>query len=111
MPIIHGTLGPRLVDIRKILRRIGMFTYDPGFTSTGSCGSRITFIDGDEGLLLHRGYNIADLAEQSDFMDVAYLLMKGDLPNKVQKDKFVKDITEPHDGSRAAQPVLSRLPP
>jgi len=93
MPIIHGTMGPRLVDVRKFYGDSGMFTYDPGFTSTGSCGSKITYIDGDEGLLLHRGYNIAELAEQSDFMEVAYLLMKGDLPNKAQKDKFVKDIT------------------
>ncbi len=93
MPIIHGTMGPRLVDVRKFYGDSGMFTYDPGFTSTGSCGSKITYIDGDEGLLLHRGYNISELAEQSDFMEVAYLLMKGELPNKAQKDKFVKDIT------------------
>ena len=93
MPIIHGTIGPRLVDVRKFYGDSGMFTYDPGFTSTGSCGSKITYIDGDEGILLHRGYNIAELAEQSDFMEVAYLLMKGELPNKAQKEKFVKDIT------------------
>src|SRR5918996_905636 len=74
-PIIHGTIGPRLVDIRKLYGESGMFTYDPGFTSTGSCGSQITYIDGDEGILLYRGYNIAELAEQSDFMEVAYLLM------------------------------------
>ena len=92
-PIIHGTVGPRLVDIRKMYGESGMFTYDPGFTSTGSCASKITYIDGDEGVLLYRGYNIAELAEQSDFMECCYLLMKGDLPNKVQKDKFVKDIT------------------
>ena len=70
-----------------------MFTYDPGFTSTGSCGSKITYIDGDEGVLLYRGYNIAELAEQSDFMECCYLLMKGELPNKAQKEKFVRDIT------------------
>jgi len=92
-PIIHGTIGPRLVDIRKLYGESGMFTYDPGFTSTGSCGSKITYIDGDEGILLYRGYNIAELAEQSDFMECCYLLMKGDLPNKAQKAKFVRDIT------------------
>ena len=82
-PIIHGTVGPRLVDIRKMYGESGMFTYDPGFTSTGSCGSKITYIDGDEGVLLYRGYNIAELAEQSDHMEVSYLLMNGELPNKV----------------------------
>ena len=92
-PIIHGTVGPRLVDIRKMYGESGMFTYDPGFTSTGSCGSKITYIDGDEGVLLYRGYNIAELAEQSDHMEVSYLLMNGELPNKAQKEKFVKDIT------------------
>jgi citrate synthase len=92
-PIIHGTLGPRLVDIRKLYSQSDMFTYDPGFTSTGSCGSTITYIDGDEGVLLYRGYNIAELAEMSDFMEVCYLLMKGDLPNKAQKEKFTRDIT------------------
>src|SRR6267142_1626308 len=93
MPIIHGTIGPRLVDVRKFYGESGMFTYDPGFTSTGSCASKITYIDGDEGVLLYRGYNIAELAEQSDFMECSYLLMKGELPNKAQKEKFVKDIT------------------
>ena len=92
-PIIHGTVGPRLVDIRKMYGESDMFTYDPGFTSTGSCGSKITYIDGDQGVLLYRGYNIAELAEQSDHMEVCYLLMNGELPTKAQKDKFVKDIT------------------
>jgi citrate synthase len=92
-PIIHGTVGPRLVDIRKMYGESDMFTYDPGFTSTGSCGSKITYIDGDQGVLLYRGYNIAELAEQSDHMEVCYLLMKGELPTKAQKDKFTRDIT------------------
>jgi len=91
MPIIHGTIGPRLVDVRKFYGDAGMFTYDPGFTSTGSCASKITYIDGDEGVLLYRGYNIAELAEQSDFMECCYLLMNGELPNKTQKEKFVRD--------------------
>ncbi|MBM3645183.1 MAG: citrate synthase [Alphaproteobacteria bacterium] len=93
LPIMHGATGPRLVDVRKLYGESGMFTYDPGFTSTGSCQSKITYIDGEQGILLHRGYDIADLAEQSDFMEVAYLLMKGELPNKAQKAKFVNDIT------------------
>jgi citrate synthase len=92
-PIIHGTVGPRLVDIRKMYGESDMFTYDPGFTSTGSCGSKITYIDGDQGVLLYRGYNIAELAEQSDHMEVCYLLMKGELPTKAQKEKFTRDIT------------------
>ncbi|MFX7784694.1 citrate/2-methylcitrate synthase, partial [Acinetobacter baumannii] len=69
------------------------FTYDPGFTSTASCESKITYIDGDEGVLLYRGYDIAELAEQSDFMEVCYLLLNGELPNREQKVKFERDIT------------------
>src|SRR5260370_15443713 len=93
MPIIHGTIGPRLVDVRKFYGDSGMFTYDPGFTSTGSCGSKITYIDGDEGVLLYRGYNIAELAEQNDVIEFSYLLMKGELPNNAQKEKVVRRIT------------------
>src|SRR5471030_2228083 len=92
-PIIHGTIGPRLVDIRKLYGESGMFTFDPGFTSTGSCESKITFIDGDKGILLHRGYPIDQLAEKSDFLEVAYLLHYGELPNKTQKGDWVKHIT------------------
>jgi hypothetical protein len=107
-PIIHGTIGPRLVDIRKMYGASGMFTYDPGFTSTGSCGSKITYIDGDEGVLLYRGYNIAELAEQSDFMECCYLLMNGELPSKAQKDKFVSDITiTPWCTSRSAPSIAA----
>src|SRR5260221_14351732 len=94
MPITPATFGPRLADIRKFYGESGMFTYDPGFTSTGSCGSKITYIDGDEGILLYRGYNIAELAEQSDHMECCYLLMNGELPTKGQKEKIVKDITK-----------------
>src|SRR5579864_2856942 len=92
-PILSGTVGPDVIDIAKLYGEAGMFTYDPGFTSTGSCGSKITYIDGDEGILLYRGYNIAELAEQSDFMECCYLLMNGELPSKAQKEKFVHDIT------------------
>ena len=85
-PVYEGTIGPDVIDISKLYGSAGIFTYDPGFTSTGSCESKITYIDGDEGVLLYRGYNIAELAEQSDFMEVCYLLMKGELPNKAQKE-------------------------
>ncbi len=91
--VMGGSEGPSVVDVRRFYADTGMFTYDPGFTSTGSCESKITFIDGDKGILLHRGYSIEELAEQSDFMEVCYLLLHGDLPNKTQKDKFEHAIT------------------
>jgi citrate synthase len=93
LPVISGTVGPDVIDVRKLYADTGAFTYDPGFTSTASCQSKITFIDGDEGILLHRGYDIAELAEKSDFMEVAYLLLKGELPNEAQKTKFEYDIS------------------
>ena len=77
MPVMTGSLGPDVVDVRRFYAETGMFTYDPGFTSTSACESSITFIDGDEGVLLHRGYPIEQLAEQSDFMEVCYLLLNG----------------------------------
>jgi citrate synthase len=91
--IIAGTQGPSVIDIRNFHSKTGMFTYDPGFTSTAACNSEITYIDGDEGILRYRGYPIEQLAEESDFLETAYLLLSGDLPNEQQKDKFVKDIT------------------
>ncbi|MBI3453778.1 MAG: citrate (Si)-synthase, partial [Rhodospirillales bacterium] len=93
LPLIDGTLGPKVIDVRKLYAEMGYFTYDPGFTSTASCESKITFIDGDEGVLMHRGYSIEDLAEHSDFMEVCYLLLKGELPTAEQKAKFERDIT------------------
>jgi len=93
LPVIKGTIGPSVIDVRKLYAETGHFTYDPGFTSTGSCESALTYIDGDEGILLHRGYSIEDLAEKSDFLDVAYLLLYGDLPDKGQKKKFDRDVT------------------
>src|SRR6185312_9002622 len=90
----HGTVGPRVVDIRKLYSDMDLFTYDPGYTSTGSCESKITYIDGDKGELLYRGYPIEQLAEKSDFLEVAYLLLNGELPNAPQKTKFVTDITK-----------------
>lgn len=92
-PIMDGSTGPRVIDIRKLYGETGMFTYDPGFTSTAACESGLTFIDGDEGILLHRGYSIADLADKSDFLEVCYLLLNGELPNKKQKDEFVNIVT------------------
>ncbi len=93
LPVLKGSVGPDVIDIRKLYAETGYFTFDPGYTSTGSCESAITFIDGDEGVLLYRGYSIADLAENVDFMEVCYLLLYGDLPNADQKRKFEHDIT------------------
>lgn len=92
-PVVSGTLGPDTIDIRTFYDDTGMFTLDPSFTSTASCKSRITFIDGDKGILLHRGYNIKDLAEKSNFVEVAYLLLYGDLPSKKQYEEFRKNVT------------------
>jgi citrate synthase len=93
LPVIDGTIGPSVIDIRKLYAETGMFTYDPGFTSTGSCDSEITYIDGDEGILLHRGYAIDDLAEKSNFLEVCYLLLHGELPNAAQEAEFEHTIT------------------
>ena len=93
LPLMNGTVGPKVIDIRKLYGETDMFTYDPGFTSTASCESKITYIDGDQGVLLYRGYPIEELAEHSDFMEVAYLLLKGELPNAEEKARFVHDIT------------------
>ncbi|MBL4739503.1 MAG: citrate (Si)-synthase [Sneathiella sp.] len=93
LPLVSGSVGPQVIDIRKLYAQTGHFTYDPGFTSTASCDSAITYIDGDEGVLMHRGYKIEELASESDFMDVCYLLLKGELPNAEEKDKFTHDIT------------------
>ena len=93
LPILKGTLGPDVIDVRKLYAETNCFTYDPGFTSTGSCESKITFIDGEKGILLYRGYPIDVLAEQSDFMEVCYLLLYGELPTPEQKKKFEKNIT------------------
>jgi len=93
LPLLSGTIGPKVIDIRKLYGETGYFTYDPGYTSTGSCDSQITFIDGDIGILRHRGYAIEELAEQSDFMEVCYLLLHGELPSPVEKTAFSKSIT------------------
>jgi len=93
LPLLDGTVGPRVIDIRKLYASTGYFTYDPGFTATASCESRITYIDGDVGVLLHRGYSIDELAEHSDFMEVCYLLLFGELPTQEQKNTFVNTVT------------------
>ncbi|GBQ54263.1 citrate synthase [Komagataeibacter swingsii] len=92
LPVLSGTLGPDVIDIRKLPAQAGVFTYDPGYGETASCSSKITFIDGEKGILLHRGYPIAQLAEQATFMEVAYLLLNGELPDKAAYDGFVNAI-------------------
>jgi len=87
-PIFSGTVGPDVVDVRALYAKTGKFTYDPGFMSTASCRSNITFIDGDKGILMYRGYPIEQLAESSDFLEVAYLILNGELPNPAQKKEF-----------------------
>ncbi len=93
LPILKGTVGPDVVDIRKLYGETDAFTYDPGFTSTASCESKITFIDGDKGVLLHRGYPIDQLAEQSRFLEVCYLLLHGELPTAAEFATFDHNIT------------------
>jgi citrate synthase len=93
LPVMDGTLGPRVIDVRKLYGEHDVFTYDPGFTSTASCESKITYIDGEKGVLLHRGYPIEELAEKSDFLEVCYLLLYGELPNEKQKAQFRQNIT------------------
>ncbi|MFO1240413.1 MAG: citrate synthase [Sphingomonadaceae bacterium] len=92
-PVRSGSVGPDVIDIRKLYAQTGAFTFDPGFTSTASCDSAITYIDGDEGVLLHRGYPIGQLAEHSSFMEVSYLLLNGELPSKDVLDKFSGTIS------------------
>jgi len=92
-PVLTGSTGPDVVDIRKFYADTGMFTYDPGFTSTGSCDSSISYIDGEAGILLHRGYAIDDLAQNCNFEEVSYLMLNGELPNAEQKGSFENDLT------------------
>ena len=94
MPIYKGTIGPDVVDIRKLYAQTGKFTYDPGFMSTAACNSSITYIDGDKGELLYRGYPIEQLAVNCDFLETCYLLLNGELPNAEQKEKFSDTVTK-----------------
>ena len=93
LPIMKGNEGPDVIDIRKLYGASDHFTFDPGFTSTASCESALTFIDGDKGILLHRGYSIEDLSEKSSFMEVSYLLLNGELPSKAQLVEFSHTIS------------------
>jgi citrate synthase len=92
-PVLEGSVGPDVIDIRKLYAQTRSFTYDPGFTSTASCESSLTYIDGEEGVLLHRGYPIGQLAEHSSFMEVSYLLLNGELPTSAELDQFTRTIT------------------
>ena len=93
LDVLDGSVGPSVIDIRKLYGELGCFTYDPGYGATGSCESAITYIDGEEGVLLHRGYPIEDLANKSSFLEVAYLLLNGELPKKEEKEEFENAIT------------------
>ena len=92
-PVLSGTVGPEVIDVRSLYAKTGMFTYDPGFMSTASCRSAITYIDGDQGILMYRGYPIEQLAEHCDFLEVAYLILNGELPNRQQKAQFDDIVT------------------
>ena len=93
LPLLGGTLGPQVADIRKLYGDLGIFTFDPGYGATAACESTITYIDGDAGILLYRGYPIDQLAEKSGFLEISYLLLNGDLPNAAQYEEFRKGVT------------------
>ncbi|MHB1122306.1 MAG: citrate synthase [Ramlibacter sp.] len=93
LPVYHGSVGPDVIDIRKLYAQTGMFTYDPGFLSTAACQSAITYIDGDKGELLYRGYPIEQLATKCDFLETCHLLLYGELPNAEAKKKFDRTVT------------------
>ncbi|HEY1798412.1 MAG TPA: citrate synthase, partial [Stellaceae bacterium] len=93
LPVISGSVGPKVIDVRSLYQKTGYFTYDPGFMATAACRSSITYIDGDEGILMYRGFPIEELAAKSDFLEVAYLLLNGELPTADQRTQFVSDIT------------------
>ena len=93
LPVLDGVDGPSVIDVRKLYAQTGHFTYDPGFRATGSCDSTLTYIDGEQGILLHRGYAIEELANKSDYMEVCYLLLHGNLPSAAAKSEFEQTIT------------------
>jgi len=93
-PMLQGTIGPEVIDIRPLYAKTGRFTYDPGFMSTAACVSKITYIDGDKGELLYRGYPIEQLAVNCDFLEVCYLLLQGELPDATEKSEFVRNVTQ-----------------
>src|SRR5690349_6203987 len=92
-PVLDGSIGPQVIDIRTLYGKTGRFTYDPGFLSTAACSSAITYIDGDKGELLYRGYPIEELAVKTDYLGTCYLLLYGELPNVEQKRRFVDLVT------------------
>ena len=112
LDVLHGSVGPSVIDIRKIYSELGCFTYDPGYGATGSCESAITYIDGEAGVLLHRGYPIEDLANKSSFLEVAYLLLNGELPKKDEILSFehYTFTVEAIDNKRLKQIKFSILP-
>src|SRR5215216_135039 len=93
LPVMPGSVGPEVIDVRALYAKTGYFTYDPGFMSTASCRSAITYIDGDAGVLLYRGYPIEQLSKHSSFLEVAYLLINGELPTTAQFDGFQHEVT------------------
>ncbi len=111
LPLRHGTLGPSVMDIGKLHKETGCFSYDPGFTSTANCASKITFIDGDKGELLYRGYPIEQLAENSNFLATCYLLLNGELPTNEEFREFRRTITNHTMVHEQMNSLLHRLPP
>ncbi|MFQ3361539.1 MAG: citrate synthase, partial [Alphaproteobacteria bacterium] len=93
LPVYEPSIGPKVIDISKLYAQANVFTYDPGFTSTANCASSITYVDGDNGILLYRGYKIEDLVENADFLEVSYLLLNGRLPNNKEKKQFDASVT------------------
>ena len=93
LPIYKPSIGPEVVDISKLYAQANVFTYDPGFTSTANCSSTITYVDGENGILLYRGYKIDELVKNTDFLEVSYLLLNGELPNKKEKEEFDNAVT------------------
>ncbi|WP_407512212.1 citrate synthase [Wolbachia endosymbiont of Trichogramma kaykai] len=110
LPVLSGTVGPDVLNIKDLYKKTGLFTYDPGFVSTASCSSSITFIDGDEGVLKYRGHNIADLAEDNNFTAVIYLLLYGELPSSEQHKKFLLKIQESSKVSEQVTNVIKAFP-
>ncbi|AGJ99085.1 Citrate synthase [Wolbachia endosymbiont of Drosophila simulans wNo] len=110
LPVLSGTIGPGVLNIKDLYKKTGLFTYDPGFVSTASCPSTITFIDGDEGVLKYRGHNIADLAENNNFTAVIYLLLYGELPSSEQHKKFLLKIQESSKVSEQVTNVIKAFP-
>ena len=110
LPVLKGSAGPDVVDIRKLYGETDVFTFDPGFTSTASCESQITFIDGDKGILLYRGYPIDELAENASFLEVCYLLLERRAAQRGRIQGLRAHHHAPHHGARSVQPLLPGLP-